>query len=185
MIMNTKNRRNSKKQITGMKRKLSRKSRLIMRGGMILYVENIHTREKITLDIVDPNENIVDIIRVVSDKINIREEFLHLYFNGTQLKDYRLQDYKIKPRDTIYLRIRKIPCPQCRLEGQIASLREDRRFRVEPFDEPIDREIKETERLREEKRLRDEFKQARQMYPMCTEHSEHSEQDVDDQFHMR
>ena len=67
-------------------------------------------------------------------------------------------------------------CPVCCFKEQIASLHDDPRFSVEPFDEPIVCRIKET------KHLRDRLNHDCQMYPMC---AEHSDPDVDNAFIMR
>ena len=180
--MNIKNRRNSKKQITGMKRKLSRKSILNMVGGMIVNVANFNTKQNITID-VSQYELIEYVKEVVSNIINIRNQFLRLIFKGKMLEDGRtLADYNINRNDTIILVFRKMQCPLCRFEEQIDSLHDDPRFKVEPFDEPIVRRIKETEHLRVQMNLRDKLNDDCQMYPMCTEHSD---PDVDDAFIMR
>jgi hypothetical protein len=151
MLMNTKNRRNSKKQITGMGRKLSRKSRFNMVGGTIINVENYHTKEKITIDVFD-NDPIEHVKEVVSNIINIRTQFLRLIFKQQQLvNDRTLADYNIHPNDTIIVFIHRKNCPKCHLDEQLSILGKD-------F--PLI-----------ERKLRDQFNLDIQSYPMCDKHS--------------
>ncbi len=130
MIMNTKNRRNSKKQITGMKRKLSRKSRLNMVGGMRLNILVKSTNETLNLEVEsnDTIESIKDTIYVRMNHIDFRPHAQRLIFNGKQLDDGRtLAYYNIQHNATIYLVMRILPdipseklvgceCPNCRCE---------------------------------------------------------------------
>jgi hypothetical protein len=125
MLMNTKNKRNSKKQISGIKRKLSRKSRLNMVGGMTLHFFVRTINQIVNLE-VEPSDTIEAVKGVLQNHIGLSPDDQRLIFNGKTLEDGRmLADYNIPDNATIYLVERPRRCPQCLFDEQIASLREE------------------------------------------------------------
>ena len=109
--MNTKNKRNSKKQISGIKRKLSRKSRLNMVGGMTLHFFVRTINQIVNLE-VEPSDTIEAVKGVLQNHIGLSPDDQRLIFNGKTLEDGRmLADYNIPDNATIYLVERPRRCP--------------------------------------------------------------------------
>jgi hypothetical protein len=113
----------SKKQIVKKKGKISKGQKIIMKGGEYsINIENYHTKEKITLNDIDPYYTIDYIKELISfSTMSIPAEFQRLIFNKQMLDDKRIvMDYNIKNGSTIFLVIRKPFNPNEQLELDLA-----------------------------------------------------------------
>jgi ubiquitin C len=100
----TRKSRKLKKQIAGIKRKSSRISKLIMKGGMKLYVDDFKKKERI-IDLEVENSDTIEQIRdMIFEHTGIRPNEQRLVFNSKSLEDTStLAEYKIQRNSTIFL----------------------------------------------------------------------------------